>query len=78
MINHMTFAVRRAGRADVVIFLTVLWAQFPGTAQPRVGSDLGAVELKLQSTVKIEPQNPDFRFTHRVSHINAPNQPITY
>ena len=32
MIDHMTFAVRRAGRAAVVIFLAVLWAQFPGVA----------------------------------------------
>ena len=41
--------------------------------QPGVGSDLGAVELKLEPTVKIQPQNPRFQFTHRVSHINTPN-----
>ncbi len=45
--------------------------------QPSVGSDFGTVELKLQPTVKIAPQNPRFRFTHRVSHINTPNPPIT-
>jgi len=28
----------------------------------------GTVELKLESTVKIQPQNPVFRFIHRVSH----------
>ena len=38
-----------------------------------VGSDLGTVELKLESAVKIQHQNPLFRFTHRVSHINTPN-----
>ena len=52
--------------------------EFPVRQQPSVGSDLGIVELKLQSTVKIEPQNPVFRFTHRVSHANTPNPPITY
>ncbi len=51
--------------------------QFPVGQQPGVGRDLGTVELKLQSTVKIQPQNPIFRFTHRVSHINTPNPPIT-
>ncbi len=51
--------------------------QFPIGQQPSVGSDLGTVELKLEPTVKIEPQNPLFRFTHRVSHINTPNLPIT-
>ena len=51
--------------------------QFPVRQQPSVGSDLGTVELKLQPTVKIQPQNPRFRFTHRVSHINTPNPPIT-
>ena len=42
-----------------------------------VGSDLGTVELKLQATVKIQPWNPIFRFTYRVSHINTPSLPIT-
>ena len=51
--------------------------QFPVRQQPGVGSDLGAVELKLEPTVKIQPQNPRFQFTHRVSHINTPNPPIT-
>ena len=36
-----------------------------------VGSDLGTVELKLQATVEIQPWNPIFRFTYRVSHINT-------
>ena len=35
----------------------------------RVSSDLGPVELKLESTVKIDPKAPLFRFTHRVCHI---------
>jgi hypothetical protein len=35
------------------------------------------VELQLQPTVKIQPQNPLFLFTHRVSHINTPNPSIT-
>ena len=52
--------------------------QFPVRQQPGVGSDLGTVELKLEPTVKIQPQNPRFRFTHRVSHINTPSLPITY
>ena len=51
--------------------------QFPVRQQPSVGSDPGTVELKLQPTGKIEPQNPCFSFTHRVSHINTPNPPIT-
>ncbi len=51
--------------------------EFPIRQQPSIGSDLGTVELKLEPTVKIEPQKPRFRFTHRVSHINTPNSPIT-
>ena len=51
--------------------------EFPVRQQPSVRSDLGTVELKLQAAVKIEPQNPRFRFTHRVGHINTPNPPIT-
>jgi hypothetical protein len=50
--------------------------QFPVRQQPSVGSDLGTVELKLESTVEIQPQNLIFRFTHRASHINTPNPPI--
>ena len=42
-----------------------------------VGSDLGTVKLKLQATVKIQYQTAIFRFTHRGSHINTPNPPIT-
>ncbi len=38
--------------------------QFPVRQQPSVGSDLGTMELKLEPTVKIQPQNPIFRFTH--------------
>ena len=51
--------------------------QFPVRQQPGVGSDLGTVELKLEPTVKIQPQNPASRFTHRVSQINTQNPPIT-
>ena len=51
--------------------------QFPVRQQPGVGSDLGTVELKLEPAVKVQPQNPLFRSTHRVSHINTPNTPIT-
>ena len=58
------------GQSDRII-------QLPVRQHPSVGSDLGTVELQLESTVKIQPQNPLFRFTHRVSHINTPNPPIT-
>ena len=58
------------GQSDRII-------QFPVRQQSGVGSDLGTVELKLEPTVKIQPQNPLFRFTHRVSHINTPNLSIT-
>ena len=51
--------------------------QFPVRQQPSVGSDLGTVQLQSQSTVKIQPRNPIFRFTHRVNHVNTPNPPIT-
>ncbi len=51
--------------------------EFPVRQQPGVGRDRGTVELKPQATVKIQPQNPRFRFTHRVSHINTPTPPIT-
>ncbi len=57
------------GQSDRII-------QFPVRQQPSVGSDLGTVELKLQAAVKIEPQNPHFPFTHRVSHINTQNPTI--
>ena len=52
--------------------------KLPVRQQPRIGSDLGTVEFQLLPTVKIQPQNPAFRFTHRVSHINTPDPPITY
>ena len=58
------------GQSDRII-------QFPVGQQSSIGSDLGAVKLQLQTTVKTEPQNPRFPFTHRVSHINTPNPPIT-
>ncbi len=51
--------------------------ELPIGEQPGVGSDLGTVELQPEATVKIQPQKPLFRFTHRVSHINIPNPPIT-
>ncbi len=51
--------------------------QFPVRQQPGIGSDLGTVELKFESRVKIQRENPTSRFTHRVSHINTPNSPIT-
>ena len=58
------------GQSDRII-------QFPVRQQPRIGSDLGTVELNLEPAVKIQPQNPCFPFTHRVSHINTPSPPIT-
>ncbi len=58
------------GQSDRVI-------QFPIRQQPSVGNDLGTVELKLQTAVEIDPKAPLFRFTHRVSHINTQNPPIT-
>ena len=58
------------GQPESIIQLTL-------RQQPCVGRDRGSVELKLQAAVKIEPQNPRFRFTHRVGHINTPNPPIT-
>ncbi len=51
--------------------------QFPVRQQPRIGGDLGTVELNLEPAAKIQPQNPLFRFTHPVSHVNTPNPPIT-
>ncbi len=41
------------GQSDRIIL-------FPVRQQPSVGSDLGTVELQLQPTVKILPQNPLF------------------
>ncbi len=41
------------GQSDRII-------EFPVRQQPSVGSDLGTVELQLQPTVKIQPQNPSF------------------
>ncbi len=41
------------GQSDRII-------QFPVRQQSSVGSDLGTVELRLQPTVKIHPQNPRF------------------
>ena len=41
------------GQSDRII-------QFPIRQQPSIGSDLGTVELKLETTVKIQPQNPIF------------------
>jgi len=58
------------GQSDRII-------QFPICQQTSVGSDFGTVKLKLQPTVKIKPQNPLFRFTQRVSHINTQNPPLT-
>ena len=52
--------------------------QFPVGLQPSVRGDLGTVEFQLQTTVKPEPQNPCFPFTHRVSYFNTPDPPITY
>ncbi len=58
------------GQSDRII-------QFPIRQQPGVGRDLGTVELKLETTVEIQPQNPCFPFTHRASHINTPNLLVT-
>jgi hypothetical protein len=49
----------------------------PVYAGASVGSDLGTVELQFESAVKTQPQNPIFRFTHRVSQINTLNPSIT-
>ena len=51
--------------------------RFPLQQQPGIGSDLGTVELKLEPTVKIQPHNPCFPFTHRVSHLKHFGPPIT-
>ncbi len=50
---------------------------YGNVGQLSVGSDLGTLELKLQATVKIQPQNLRFRFTHRVNHINTQNPSVT-
>ena len=52
--------------------------ELPVRPPPSIGSDLRTVEFPLLPTVKIQPQNPAFRFTHRVSHFNTPDTPITY
>jgi hypothetical protein len=39
--------------------------------QTGVSSDLGPVELQLQTAVKIDPKAPLFRFIHRVCHIRC-------
>ena len=52
------------GQSDCIV-------QFPVRQQASVGSDLGTMELKLQATVKIEPQNPRFRFTHWVVSVRS-------
>ena len=52
--------------------------QLPIRQHPGVGSDLGTVELQLQSTVKAKPKNSCFPFTHWVSYFNTPDPPITY
>ncbi len=44
--------------------------QFPVRQQPSVGSDLGTVELQLQTAVEIDPKAPLFRITHRESDIH--------
>ena len=60
----------RLGQAEGII-------EFAIGQQSGVGRDSGTVELQLQAAVEIQPQNSIFRFTHRVSHINTPNPPIT-
>ncbi len=40
-------------------------------------TELSYLGDSLGPAVKIEPQNPRFRFTHRVGHINTPNPSIT-
>jgi hypothetical protein len=49
----------RVGQAEHVIQLAV-------SQQPGIGGDRGAAKLKDQPAVKIEPQGPAARFTHRV------------
>jgi len=58
------------GQSDRVI-------QFPVRQQPSVRSDLGTVGLKHESAVKIQPQKPSFRLTHRGSRVSTPTSPIT-
>ena len=58
------------GQSDRII-------QFSVRQQSSIGSNLGTVELKLEPAVKIQSQNPLFRFTHRVSHTNTQSLPIT-
>ncbi len=42
--------------------------EFPKGKEAPIRRDLRTMELQLQTTVKIEPQNPGFTFTRRVSH----------
>jgi hypothetical protein len=48
------------GQSDRII-------QFPIRQQPGVGRDLGTVELKLETTVEIDPQMGFAGFTRRVT-----------
>jgi len=42
--------------------------EFPEGKEASVRRNLGTVKFQLQPTVKIEPYNPGFAFTRRVSH----------
>jgi len=44
--------------------------KLPISEQPGVRGDLGTMEFKLQTVVKIDPKAVPFRFTHRVCHAN--------
>ena len=42
--------------------------QFPERQQTSIGSDVGTVELQLETPVEIEPKSVRFRFTRWVRH----------
>ena len=70
----MSRILRHDSRVHLIAFLLAQSERiilFPGGQQRSVGSDLGTMELKLEPTVKIQPQNPRFPLPHRVSHINT-------
>ena len=46
--------------------------------QPSVRGDLGTMEFKIQTVVKIDPKAVPFRFTHRVCHANHSINTSTY
>ena len=88
MVALRTFAAQFQSRTGAVGQVPFLTGRFgvrnldpltsPGAeGAPGVGSDLGPEELMVKPAVKIQPQNPMFRLTHRVSHIDTLNLPAT-